>query len=91
MTSSAREALEQRFWSHVDRSGGPDFCWPWTGRVHKSGFGLFDTESGPVSADRLALALARGRGFASEERIERSCPVRRCCNPAHLFAQRRAA
>jgi hypothetical protein len=91
MSSSDREALEQRFWSQVDRSGGPDFCWPWTGPMRKDGFARFESESGPVRADRLALAIASGRGFASEERIEHSCPVRSCCNPAHLFASRRAA
>jgi hypothetical protein len=30
----ASRNMAQRFWSRVDRSAGPDGCWPWTGRPH---------------------------------------------------------
>ena len=33
--------LEERFWALVDRSGGPDACWPWIGARTEPGYGLF--------------------------------------------------
>ena len=30
-----------RFWSKVDRSAGPDGCWPWLGGVSDAGYGRF--------------------------------------------------
>lgn len=35
-------SVAERFWAKVDRSGGPDACWPWTAAVNKvTGYGVF--------------------------------------------------
>ena len=44
-----------QFWAKVDRSGGPDACWPWLGRLY-GGYGSF----GGVGAHRVAYELLRG-------------------------------
>src|SRR5438874_974236 len=31
--------LKDGFWSKVDKSGGPDACWPWTGCINAWGYG----------------------------------------------------
>lgn len=81
-----------RFWSHVDRSGGPDACWVWTGALDACGYGSFGhRESG---AHRFAWVLAHGP-IPVGAFIMHTCDVRyprhetvyrQCVNPAHLQA-----
>lgn len=41
------DARIAQFWNKVDRSGGPDACWPWTGGViHSTGYGQATTIRG---------------------------------------------
>lgn len=49
----------ERFWSRVDRSAGPDACWPWTGAVFSAtGYGqattIRDLPCSPASASTAA-------------------------------------
>ncbi|MFD1730383.1 hypothetical protein ACFSC4_03585 [Deinococcus malanensis] len=37
---SEPEALEARFWAHVEKGEGEDACWRWTGGTVNSGYGL---------------------------------------------------
>src|SRR5262245_40212840 len=47
------------FWPYVDRSAGPDGCWPWTrGRV--SGYGKVTYRGERILAHRLSYELAYG-------------------------------
>ena len=77
--------LEQRFWSKVDRSGGPDACWLWTAHRHK-GYGRFGVGSTVQAAHRISWELTNGpipRGM----HVLHDCPGGdnpACCNPAHL-------
>ena len=77
--------LAERLWSHVDRSGGPDDCWPWTGgALHKFGYGTMGNEKGrPEGSHRIAWKVANGsipRGMC----VRHTCDNPPCCNPAHL-------
>ena len=89
--------FEERFWSHIDRSGGPDKCWPWTGasnkaRVKRYGCvrgqdynGNGGKEAKRRSAHRVALQLATGiAGTGSHAAHDNGCTTSLCCNPAHL-------
>lgn len=69
-----------RFWSKVDRSGGPDACWPWTGARSKHGYGIFDAGGKTLRAHRVALTLENGPipdGMLACHR----CDNPPCCNP----------
>jgi len=87
------EALDQVevFWSKVDRSGGPDACWPWMGARDQDGYGLFRppkaTRRPTRRAHRFALELKLGRPLAPAMQARHAvCDNQPCCNPAHLLA-----
>jgi hypothetical protein len=73
-----------RFWSKVDRSGGPDACWPWTGCFSPLGYGRFWAGSGSVLTHRYAMALAIGY-WPENQCVLHRCDNPPCCNPVHLF------
>jgi hypothetical protein len=76
---------ESRFWPKVDRSGGPDSCWLWTGGVAGSGYGQFyRRKREPVGAHRFSWELANGRLVPAGMQVMHSCDVRPCVNPRHL-------
>lgn len=83
------------FWSRVDRSGGPDACWPWLGEVNRKGYGQAMVTSASraqllalgfravqrVSASRVAMAMATGKiGDATTH----ECGNPLCVNQRHL-------
>lgn len=77
---------EARFWSKVDRSAGPDACWPWTASLIK-GYGHFgkvvDGKWVDRKSHREAYELVNGPipAWAS---VLHSCDNPPCSNPAHL-------
>lgn len=85
-TGWPRASMEDRFWSKVDRSGGPDTCWLWTASRTKLGYGQFfvATGKGPIRASRMAWILTNGEPEPGELVCHR-CDNPPCCNPAHLF------
>lgn len=72
-----------RFWDKVDRTAGPDACWPWTGSRTKDGYGRF----GGGYAHRHALELTLGRPLDPGEQAlhdPKECNRPECCNALHL-------
>src|ERR1041384_615592 len=87
-------ALADRFWEKVDRSGGPDACWPWRGAMAKKdrtagGKRGHIREGGRGSrmllAHRVALALVGERTVDSAMEAGHLCDNPICCNPSHLM------
>lgn len=91
----------ERFWSSVDKTNGPDACWPWM-RGKSGGYGVFwvispDAAIGRnkvgIGAHRIALILST-MGEISESIIDLDrnilaiphCGTRACCNPIHIHA-----
>lgn len=73
---------DRQFWPKVDKSGGPDACWPYY-RLDPLGYGRF-AKAGPYAfAHRAAWQLANGAIPAGLDVLHR-CDNRSCCNPAHL-------
>lgn len=78
-----RKPAEERFWSKVEKSGGPDACWLWTAGKTR-GYGAFKTETGQmVRAHRWAYQALVGP-IPVGLTIDHLCRNHSCVNPAHL-------
>jgi len=72
-----------KFWEKIDRSGGPNACWPWTRAKYSTGYGAVMWLSELTPAHRIAFYLEHDRW--PEPCALHRCDNRPCCNPAHLF------
>lgn len=76
-----------RFWSHVDRSGGAEACWPWKDAASfRNGYGMFRIgwKKPIVQASRHSYEITHGVTLATEQFVMHKCDNPPCCNPAHL-------
>lgn len=74
---------ETRFWGRVDKSAGPDACWPFQGCRDKWGYAHVGRNSRRHQAHRMAYQLAKG-AIPAGKLVLHSCDNPPCCNPAHL-------
>jgi len=84
--TTQRRPLAERFLEKVDRSGGPDVCWPWTAYRNQGGYGEMGSggHRGTIGAHRVAFLLANGP-IPAGEHVLHTCDNPPCCNPAHLW------
>lgn len=73
-------SVKCRFWSHVDKSAGPDKCWPWTAGTFTVGYGQFTVNDVPYYAHRMALMLS-GIPIPAGMYGIHECDNKICCNP----------
>lgn len=75
--------LMDRFNEKVDRSGGPDACWPWTKARNEAGYGVIRVGGRNRRAHRVAVFGEDDPG--PDVKVRHSCDNPPCCNPAHLL------
>lgn len=78
-------SIDARLDARVDRSGGPDACWPWRGQVTDRGYGRVVARRRVLMAHRLVYERARGP-VPPGACVWHRCENPGCCNPAHLEA-----
>lgn len=84
--------IEERFWAKVDRSGGDDSCWIWTGacagKHYNNGGGYgeikLDSSRQNIKAHHLSWILKNGE-IPTGMHVCHTCDVTRCANPKHLW------
>lgn len=82
--------LAERFWGFVDKTAGPDACWPYMryrhghGSTAGNGYGSFPIgEKGKYQANRVAWMLTNG-DIPDGMHVLHTCDNPSCCNPSHL-------
>jgi hypothetical protein len=86
----SRPATAERFWSHVNMTGGEGACWPWVGAIGKKGYGVLSWNGYTYAAHRVAAWLGgviedpyEGKGLYGLL-VGHECDNKVCCNPKHL-------
>lgn len=90
----ALRPVGERFWEKVDKSGGPNACWPWTAARDESSkwdygeFGLRGEDGiyRPIHAHRMAYMLHNDVELSPRVFVRHRCDNPPCCNPKHLRA-----
>lgn len=82
-----RPTPAERFWAKVDKSGGPNACWPWTAHRLPAGYGTMGMgghNTRHALAHRLAWIIENGwipKGML----VLHYCDYPPCVNIRHLY------
>lgn len=73
-----------RYLASIDRSAGPDECWPWTKGTTHNGYGRFKCDGKTHRATRWGYFTLIGPIPVGFQVLHR-CDNPPCCNPKHWF------
>ena len=76
--------LAEKLDFYIDKSGGPDACWPWTASTDDWGYGTLRYQGKVQKAHRLMWRDTRGPIPVGLLVLHR-CDNPPFCNPAHLW------
>lgn len=76
---------QMRFWGKVDKSAGPNACWPWKAWCNpRFGYGMSTYKGEAIAASKVAWIYTHGEPKKGEH-VCHKCDNPICCNPAHFF------
>lgn len=76
--------LADRLWDRVDRSGGPDACWEWSGYRTRRGYGQIGEGRTIHPTHRVAWEQTHQAKVLPGFVVRHDCDNPPCCNPSHL-------